>query len=130
MGQGRLWPAGEWHKRAAHLFIGAHQILDPGCRLPEREIDPLQSNPFIQGRYLMGEIRYFDTVSDLRLSGSPNSPTNWYSIALAPKRRSSITKRCWSVITIAVKMIARMPRAIRAYWRRHGGRHTDRAAPD
>jgi hypothetical protein len=52
-------------KRAAHLFIGAHQILDfPGCRLPEREIDPFQSNPFIQGRCLMGEIRYFDTVSD------------------------------------------------------------------
>jgi hypothetical protein len=52
-------------KQAAHLFIGAHQILDfPGCKLSESEIDPMQSSPFIQGRYLMGEIRYFDTVSD------------------------------------------------------------------
>lgn len=51
-------------KRMAHLFIGAHQTLDyPGCRVPEREIDAMQSSPFVE-RFLMGEIRYFDTISD------------------------------------------------------------------
>jgi hypothetical protein len=51
-------------KRIARLFIAAHQVLPyPACRLTAREIDPLQSSPFIQ-RYFMGEIRYFDLVSD------------------------------------------------------------------
>jgi hypothetical protein len=51
-------------KRIVHLVIAPHQILAyPACKLTEREIDPLQSSPFIQ-RYFMGEIRYFDIVSD------------------------------------------------------------------
>jgi hypothetical protein len=51
-------------KRIAHLVIAPHQVLPyPACRLTEKEIDPLQSSPFIQ-RYFMGEIRYFDIVSD------------------------------------------------------------------
>lgn len=57
----------KWNeKRIAHLMIAPHQILPyPACRLTEREIDPLQSSPFIQ-RYFMGEICYFDIVSDPR----------------------------------------------------------------
>lgn len=55
----------KWEEsRVAHLFIGAHQTLDyPGCRMSEIDIDPRQSSPFVE-RFLMGEIRYFDTVSD------------------------------------------------------------------
>jgi hypothetical protein len=50
-------------KRIAHLVIAPHQVLAyPACKLTEREIDPLQSSPFIQ-RYFMGEILYFDIVS-------------------------------------------------------------------